>query len=168
MWLFYFHVVFAVVWVCEKSWNPWTRHSTDGNFIEPKWKFWKDRCGNWYLGHLRLGLALCVGETDVNELLSCGLWKGILWSYLIYPPHPLLSWGSRQTMEARASFMTFWKWKCHLWWWPRCPWSVVRVSVWAWKTLISQQLCASPSRLLSGIFWLKIAFSLFHKPSSWW
>lgn len=31
----------------------------------------EDRCGTWYLGHLRPGLALREGETDVNELLSC-------------------------------------------------------------------------------------------------
>lgn len=46
----------------------------------------KNRWGNWYLGHPRPGSALCEGETDVNELLSCGWRNGILCSYLTYPP----------------------------------------------------------------------------------
>lgn len=34
------------------------------------WKS-KDRCGNWYSGHTVPSLAVCEGEADVNELLSC-------------------------------------------------------------------------------------------------
>lgn len=33
----------------------------------------RDRCSKWYLGHVRPSLALCEGETDVNELLSLRL-----------------------------------------------------------------------------------------------
>lgn len=62
----------------------------------------KNRWGNWYLGHPRPSSALCEGETDVNELLSCGWRNGILCSYLTYPPHPLLSPASRQPLEAPA------------------------------------------------------------------
>lgn len=32
----------------------------------------EDRCGNWYSGHAVPSLAVCEGETDVNELLSFG------------------------------------------------------------------------------------------------
>lgn len=32
----------------------------------------KDRCGKWNSGHAVPSLAVCEGETDVNELLSFG------------------------------------------------------------------------------------------------
>lgn len=51
----------------------WPPHPTDGLYCTyirgPKGR---DRCSKWYLGHVRPSLALCEGETDVNELLS--LW----------------------------------------------------------------------------------------------
>lgn len=41
------------------------------SLCDATWKT-KDRCGNWYSGHAVPSLALCEGETDVNELLSLG------------------------------------------------------------------------------------------------
>lgn len=40
-------------------------------FVMATWKN-KDRCGKWYSGHAVPSLAVCEGETDVNELLSFG------------------------------------------------------------------------------------------------
>lgn len=110
----------------------------------------KDRWANWYLGHRGPSLAQCERETDVNELLSQGWRIDILWSYLIYPPHLLLSWGSRQPLEARA-----WVLEARegiMWGWRR----PTRLNLWSVVPLFRAQKYAALSEALLVTVWAPV------------